>query len=161
MKVCSTCKIRKPIDDFYKRSSSPDGKANDCSDCVKARTKKWRGLPANRKRQIEASKRWRLNNPGRTAQLVRRHKLKIKYGLREETYLAMLEEQKHQCAICKTSGKNLVVDHCHQSGQVRGLLCSNCNAALGFLKDSVEVFIRAAEYLRAARKFPSSVDEGS
>ncbi len=74
----------------------------------------------------------------------------IKYGITEEDYERMLEEQDHLCAICRepcSSGRRLAVDHCHLTGKVRGLLCMNCNIALGKLKDSVKIAQSLIRYL--------------
>jgi len=64
----------------------------------------------------------------------------------------MLEEQEHKCAICSTSDadldKLLSVDHCHTTGKVRGLLCNNCNLALGNFKDKIENLKSAINYLK-------------
>jgi len=64
----------------------------------------------------------------------------------------MLEEQEHKCAICLTSDvdleKLLAVDHCHTTGKVRGLLCSNCNLALGNFKDNITNLEQAIKYLK-------------
>jgi len=73
-----------------------------------------------------------------------------KYGLSLDDYDRMFESQNEGCAICGGSnpnGKRLFVDHNHKTGAVRGLLCSNCNSALGMLKDSPELCRRAATYL--------------
>jgi len=68
----------------------------------------------------------------------------------------MFEKQNHRCAICDTeihdiAGENDVnrgvVDHCHQSNKIRGLLCHHCNRALGLMKDSKENIKRMLEYL--------------
>lgn len=77
------------------------------------------------------------------------------YGITREDYLKMSEEQGHVCKICgcaetvKRRGKviRLAVDHCHQTGKIRGLLCCSCNRALGYFKDSPENLRKAAEYL--------------
>lgn len=82
--------------------------------------------------------------------------LKRTYGISYEEYLQMLEEQGHVCAICGEEGfvmksthkLKLVVDHCHTTGRVRGLLCHNCNRALGLFKDSPGRLLRAVEYLK-------------
>ena len=75
------------------------------------------------------------------------------YNISLEQYNTMLNEQDGVCAICKKvndSGKALHVDHKHSTGEVRGLLCYRCNAALGYFKDSVTRIERAIEYLEAA-----------
>lgn len=81
------------------------------------------------------------------------HYLK-KYGLTLATFEALLESQDWTCAICPAvfRGEHAVtpaIDHCHQTGQVRGILCKECNLALGLLKESADYAERAAEYLRA------------
>lgn len=68
------------------------------------------------------------------------------YLLTLEEYNALLEKQNGQCAICKDEAK-LVVDHDHGSGKVRGLLCNNCNAGLGMLKDSPDILRAASQYI--------------
>jgi hypothetical protein len=64
----------------------------------------------------------------------------------------MLIKQNNKCGICQKDEtevhrKRLFVDHCHTTGNVRGLLCHNCNTAIGFLKDSVQTALQAATYL--------------
>lgn len=84
--------------------------------------------------------------------------LKRNYGITLADYEQMLEDQEHLCAICGGEGFvmkvchsiKLVVDHCHQSGAVRGLLCHNCNRALGLLQDDTTALQRALEYLEGA-----------
>ncbi len=82
--------------------------------------------------------------------------LKKSYGITFEDYERMHAEQSGLCAICrlaeavKIRGKliKLAVDHCHDTGKVRGLLCVNCNKALGHFKDDVELMSKAIQYLR-------------
>lgn len=74
------------------------------------------------------------------------------YGISEESYNSIRTIQKGRCKICKmpeniAKGKNLVIDHDHKSGQVRGLLCKNCNAGIGMLGDSTKRLLRAAIYV--------------
>ena len=69
-----------------------------------------------------------------------------KYGLTDETYLAMCEQQGGRCAICHEIGR-LMVDHDHDTGQVRELLCRRCNVVLGFLRDEPELAELIAAYL--------------
>ena len=84
----------------------------------------------------------------------RHYFLKHKFGITEIQYNEMLKNQNNACAICKSteSGDSrttkLAVDHCHETGVVRGLLCSSCNKAIGFLKDSIENLKNAIGYLK-------------
>lgn len=84
------------------------------------------------------------------------------YGIGYEDVLKMLEDQDYLCAICREVGfkmhpgikSPLNVDHCHETGRVRGLLCHNCNRALGLLKDDVERLKRSISYLEGATTIP-------
>lgn len=77
------------------------------------------------------------------------------YGITAEDYYNMLANQDNKCALCGseevnnsriTSGK-LFIDHCHDTGKVRGLLCSKCNHAIGLLNDDVDLLRKAITYL--------------
>jgi hypothetical protein len=102
---------------------------------------------AYREQQKTKTKEWQQNNPDkRKAQRIK------KFGLTLEQFNKMLESQNGKCAICgysDLSDPNLfpVVDHCHDSGLVRGLLCSNCNLAIGQFKDDPELLRAAADYV--------------
>jgi hypothetical protein len=72
--------------------------------------------------------------------------LKAKYGITDEDYDAMAEAQGYRCAICESDAP-FVVDHCHQTGRVRGLLCHNCNVGLGHFKDNPQILTAALQYL--------------
>ena len=86
--------------------------------------------------------------------------LKKKYGINLEEYNELLESQNHVCLICgksenhihnKTKKKtDLAVDHCHDTGKIRGLLCTNCNIGIGYFKNNPELLITAADYLKNA-----------
>jgi hypothetical protein len=77
------------------------------------------------------------------------------YGIDYDTYLAMHNRQNGLCALCCGEGfcmaehhkLKLVVDHCHETGRIRGLLCHNCNRALGLLHDDPRVIRKAIGYL--------------
>ena len=73
-----------------------------------------------------------------------------KYGVTRKDYDTMLVAQAGVCAICgkAENGKRLAIDHCHKTGEVRGLLCALCNTAIGKLNDDPELLERAAMYLR-------------
>jgi hypothetical protein len=74
------------------------------------------------------------------------------YGISNDTYNKMFKAQGGCCAICGTHQSELkaplYIDHCHKSGDVRGLLCSACNSGLGHLKDDTGVMLKAVDYLQ-------------
>ena len=76
----------------------------------------------------------------------------LKYGITLEQRDAMLVSQGGVCAICKVTepgrGKDWNVDHCHDTGAVRGILCVRCNFMIGHSKDNPEVLLAAANYLK-------------
>ncbi len=78
-----------------------------------------------------------------------------KYGIDADDYDLLLWVQGGACAICQDTPADgrLSVDHCHETGVVRGLLCSPCNTALGMMKDDVERLRRAINYLDGSKEF--------
>ena len=78
----------------------------------------------------------------------RESRRKWKYGLDDSEFKAMSASQDGRCAICQVEA-SLVVDHCHGTGRVRGLLCHGCNVGLGFFRDNQESLRSAIEYLEA------------
>jgi N12 class adenine-specific DNA methylase len=80
----------------------------------------------------------------------RERRLKRKYGITIEGRKALEQKQNSQCAICNVHSDKLVVDHCHETGSVRGLLCSDCNLAIGLMKDNIGSLLSAATYLETA-----------
>jgi hypothetical protein len=84
--------------------------------------------------------------------------IKRTYGIDAETYYNMLEKQDYKCAICGSESNNnanrnkMYIDHCHDSGNVRGLLCSKCNFGLGSFNDDVELLNNAIKYLTKFEK---------
>jgi len=72
------------------------------------------------------------------------------FGLTMEEYEAIAAAQGFKCALCRKpekNGKRLAVDHCHHTGQIRGLLCHQCNRLLGYFGDSAESLTRVMAYL--------------
>lgn len=81
---------------------------------------------------------------------VKKSAIKRKYGIDWEQFMQMYEDQEGLCAICKkepTKDQMLSIDHSHQTGKVRGLLCGPCNRALGLFKDNPETLQTAKEYV--------------
>lgn len=100
---------------------------------------------------------WFADNPERTTANRRRWNLQKLYGITPEDYSAMLADQGGVCAVCRqpepdAHGRtgtrfSLSIDHCHDTGRVRGLLCQKCNRAIGLLGDNVELLRSAIRYL--------------
>lgn len=86
-----------------------------------------------------------------TARNRKAEKLKLRYGLTFEQWEQMREVENFACMICGITedemGKKLDVDHCHDTGKVRGVLCNPCNNVLGIARDSIEILMAAAKYL--------------
>lgn len=82
----------------------------------------------------------------------REYLLKKKYGITLEKYDEMLSEQDYRCYICHKHedklDRSLAVDHCHETGKVRGLLCGNCNRFLGQIDDNIDIAERLVKYLQ-------------
>lgn len=104
-----------------------------------------RHVERTREARIERSRDWYAANKQRASVQSRKARLK-RYGLTLEQFDQMLTEQHGRCLICRKT-ESLVVDHCHTTGKVRGLLCNLCNTALGSFRDSPEILTSAIEYL--------------
>jgi hypothetical protein len=130
------------------------GRMPKCKACVKVYRDKWRKNTA-RDLYKEGLIRWRRSENGRLAK--RRKRLREEYGMTVEDYKHLLASQGDVCAICKQEEKaisnqkdsvrKLAVDHDHETGVIRGLLCINCNNGLGRFKDSAALLRAAADYL--------------
>ncbi|MFI2763083.1 endonuclease VII domain-containing protein [Streptomyces echinatus] len=89
----------------------------------------------------------------------RANHLRRSYGLTEAERDAMVVSQRGLCAIC-LDGPPEHVDHCHKTGRVRGVLCFNCNSAIGKLRDDPDVGRRAVAYLEGNLWKPTLVAPG-
>ena len=99
---------------------------------------RWRADAAYREKLLSRSREWNRNN-----------RLTALYGMTLADYERMRKRQGDACAICKRTDVPLCVDHCHSTGEIRGLLCHRCNLALGCSCDDPEILLAAAAYLRA------------
>lgn len=133
-----------PITNFYK-SKAKGIHDSWCKICFKLRVSKRRAERNKANPEVAKQKRQARRGKSRDEQL--RHK----YGITLYQYNARLHIQDHKCAICfkhKSEFKDgLVVDHCHKTNKVRGLLCPKCNAGLGFFKDNTLTITAAIKYL--------------
>lgn len=102
-----------------------------------------------------------IHSPERTKKRRKKNGLKLRFGINFDQFEFMLQEQNFVCAICgkeDRQGRELAVDHCHASEKVRGLLCSDCNMGLGQFKDSVDLLMKAKDYLERDYKIPEIED---
>lgn len=75
--------------------------------------------------------------------------IKSTYDLTVDQYISLVDKQNSRCLICNLQSKKLLrVDHDHETGFVRGLLCDSCNTSLGFFKDDPKLLNRASNYLK-------------
>lgn len=146
---CSHCLERKPLDGFSFRGGKRGG---------------WLCEPCQREYDREGARRRREADPEQT----RRYALKRLYGITPERYDEMRAAQDYRCAICgvseseidvgKVGGRPradgtravvfpLHVDHCHTSGQVRSLLCPDCNRMIGCAKEDAGILRAASLYV--------------
>lgn len=141
-KVCTGCRVAKPLDSFPIMTQR--GRAVRRARCATCLAK--------------YSKQWKLDNPDQALDTY----LRKKYGISLDGYRTLLEVQNGVCAICKQSpaernlsepkrGRQtvprLVVDHCHATGRIRGLLCIPCNRGIGFLNDDPALLLAAIDFL--------------
>lgn len=136
------CEDSNCVNDLLPRVLAGGKPKRFCSRRCQSRTAMRRMAKSNPEQTKQWRAQFRKNNP----RSVKNSELKKHYGITLDQYEQMLVDQKGLCAICKKPGK-LVVDHCHATKKIRGLLHNNCNTALGLLQDSVEIATSAASYL--------------
>lgn len=142
-KPCIHCNIVKPLSDFYKDRRKLDGVLGSCKSCVSSKEK----LAYKRKKENNKLKIRELKNT----------QLQRLYGVSIDTVETKHKEQDGCCAICNTpillfgdlttKYQIACVDHNHQTGAVRGLLCNKCNRGLGFFNDNASLLKDASQYL--------------
>jgi len=128
-KKCPKCGEEKGASEFYKTDRTNDGLYGYCKPC----TKQYRDENPKKKEQSKGQR------------------LKYKFGITLDDYNKMFAEQGGCCAICGDHQSNhqraFAVDHCHDTGKVRGLLCINCNTGIGKLNDDPALLRIAISYL--------------
>lgn len=127
------------------------GKKPICDKCVRAAyARKWRQGNQQRARQLVTD--YQARNPEMVFKNNRAQGLRRYYGMTVADYDSLLLKQDGRCAICltdKPSGKNgrLVVDHCHTTGNIRGLLCMKCNFMIGYASENSDTLKQGAAYI--------------
>ena len=158
MKRCKKCGEVKPYDEFYRAAGMADGHRSECKSCHVVASKRW--YSANRAKAIADVKRWQQENKEHLNAYRREYRQRRKveerdtylrrtFGITQADYESLLARQGGGCAICgKKPGKiSLHVDHDHETGEIRGLLCVGCNNALGQFHDDPELLSRATDYV--------------
>ena len=131
VKTCNTCNKIKELTEFHLDYSKADGHRNKCKECCK---------------DYDATRKVDRKNSY----------LQRTYGITHDCYLKMLEDQDGCCDACGMSATEEVhgvldVDHCHDTGKVRGLLCRHCNLALGNAKEDIRVLRGLIQYIKKHR----------
>ena len=129
-KNCSTCKESKPLSEFNPRKwgKRTNGYHSKCRHCQNTQRRAKHNFEENRNELLKA-----------------------RFGIDLDQYNQMFTAQSGGCAICKkpqsAQARALSVDHDHKTGAIRGLLCENCNRALGQFQDNTEILKSAITYL--------------
>jgi hypothetical protein len=123
-RTCTKCKEYKLWSEFRRRKEVPSGHTSSCKAC---RNESY-------------------------SQKERDRRIQSLYDISSEDYNALLEKQNGECAICYTTNpgradQHFCIDHDHETGRVRGLLCVSCNRALGLFQDDTTILHRASQYL--------------
>ena len=141
-KCCSVCKVLLSLDKYHKSKSTKDGYSYRCKNCDYQARIKYR---TERKLQYQT--------------VTRKEYRKRVYGLSDDSFNTLWKKQKGKCPICDKTltdalgNKHLpskaVIDHCHKTGKIRGILCTMCNKGLGLLGDNINGLKKAVQYLNA------------
>lgn len=169
-KTCTECEKWTRLADFSVCDGMNDGHASVCKACNARRQRKRRKrlaartsikVPAKKRcprcRVIKSStgfysNRYTLQGLDSCCKLCRSHEQRaVKYGMTRADYAVLVEASGGRCAICHrpfSGPKEPAIDHDHETGKIRGLLCKACNCALGYMEDTPERLEAAANYLR-------------
>mgnify|MGYP001496370973 CR=1 FL=1 len=164
MKTCSKCKNNFNLDFFHKDKSKKDGLSSSCKECSlktksNYRKRKRKYLSAmsmeyykNNKDVILQQYRDKYKNNDEWRNRKKNTQLIKEYGITLDDYNNLLEKQNYKCAICgrnfKDAIKGLYIDHNHETGKIRGLLCLQCNSAIGMLNENINTLTKAISYLK-------------
>lgn len=142
-KRCPRCSTHRPSSEFYRDPSTASGMAGWCKPCKRQYQKEW--SKANPEKVRAASQR--ANERRRGNQFGGSYP--SRYGITVEDYWRMHAQQDGKCLICGGTEDRLVVDHCHETSKVRGLLCNRCNVGIGYFRHDPDRLMAASAYLLA------------
>jgi hypothetical protein len=164
MKSCNRCEEQKDISEFYKNSHASDGLKSICKSCTSKKAKEYYDNNPDKIKELSrksylrdkdiisarSKENWKNNES-------RRKKNRLKpYNITQEELDLLLLNSDYKCNLCGVSRedhyelykKDLHIDHCHTTQQVRGILCHSCNLGLGYFKDDKNLLSKAITYLK-------------
>jgi hypothetical protein len=150
-KICSCCGKDLPFDNFYKNTTTKDGLRSRCKLCLYLIKIKGKDFSKTEKEAYKARKKIRAQEKRRRAEYLTYEKmrdgmLKTKYNMTLADFELLLDLQDRKCGTCNKAN-DLCVDHCHNTGKVRGILCQGCNKSLGLIKESIDTLKNLINYL--------------
>jgi len=176
LKKCCGCKVEKPRSQFYTDNGRKDRKQSWCKKCIRKWGKEYRKRFEGkiRKYQREYQKKWYQKNKKRLRKAFKANYEKNKeaykirnkktyfrrYGITYDGAIEVWEKQGKKCLICKKAleilGNNnkhgFCIDHDHKTGKFRGILCHNCNSAIGMLQENIELVRATVKYLELTQQ---------
>lgn len=142
-KQCIKCGQSKSRSQFTISRRHADGRLNTCKECKNGPNGEYQ---QNRTTRIQNAQTYYSNNK----EIISKNNQVRKYGVSSSWLEERYSIQKSLCEICKRDGgikKSLCIDHDHQTGEVRGLICGKCNTAIGMVEESTEILMAIIEYL--------------
>lgn len=140
MRRCSRCEQVKPANEFANHAW--------CRGCLSVYSKGLKKTPESKARHAALEAQRRASSPAYLRE--RASRIAKCYGITIEDYARIINRQGGDCASCGDEldmGKKTCIDHCHRTGRVRGILCANCNFAVGHVKESAERARKIAHYI--------------
>jgi len=145
IKTCYKCHTPKPITEFNKCKTHKDGLGSYCKACIKLSQEK------NKHSIVKYQKQYHIDNKESINERTRNHHFIHRYGISKEKADKLVEQCCGKCQICGVSlseSNPPHIDHNHETGVVRGILCRCCNSGLGLFKDSPDFLNLAIRYLK-------------
>ena len=148
-KVCTMCGEEKPLTAYRNRGGSQTHLVKSrCNTCLYKEHRRWTEANPDRVREYREKDSWTL-----AKRCARR-------GITPEQLIDAYERQEECCAICKKDVELIdsAIDHNHDTGEFRGVLCKQCNRALGMFRDSPEILQNAVDYLKMFGNYGNNRD---
>lgn len=148
--TCRRCQVLKPVDQFWKNRAKLSGLSQYCNTCSNLNRKETRHRAAEGKTKFKRGSYKHFSEDQHRVR-AREQSLIKEYNITIHEYNAMFNNQNGCCAICNTHQSSLKrpldVDHDHNTGKIRGLLCFKCNTGIGLLQEDPGILNKAIEYL--------------